>query len=56
MKYFCFLICLFTFGRAEFLLLHGLSLIAESRGYSVVVRGLLIAVASLAAELKGPRA
>ena len=55
MKYFCFLICLFTFGRAGSLLLHGLSLIAEYN-YSVVVRGLLIAVASLVAELKGPRA
>ena len=53
MKYFCFLI---YFGRAGSWLLHGLSLIAESRGFSVVVRGLLIAVASLVAELKGPRA
>ena len=53
MKYFCFLI---YFGRAWSWLLHGLSLIAESRGFSVVVRGLLIAVASLVAELKGPRA
>ena len=40
-----------------FLLLQraGLSLIAEYN-YSVVVRGLLIAVASLVAELQGPRA
>ena len=56
MKYFCFLICLFTFGCAGSLLLLGLSFIAESRGYSAVVRRLLIAVASLVAELKGPRA
>ena len=43
---------LFIFGCAGFLLLpHALSLVAESRGYLlVVVRRLLIVAASLAAE------
>ena len=39
------------FGCAGFLLLPGLSLVVESRGYSVfVVRGLLITVASPVVE------
>ena len=33
-----------------FVAVHGRSLVAESRGYSVVVRGLLVAVASLVVE------
>ena len=33
-----------------FVAAHGLSLLAESGGYSLVLRGLLIAVASLVAE------
>ena len=42
---------LFIYGCAGFLLLCRLSLVAASRGYSLVaVRGLLIAVASLIAE------
>ena len=42
---------LLTFGCAELLLLPGLSLVVESRGYSVfVVRELLITVASLVVE------
>ena len=43
--------CLFIFGCAGSLLVRGLSLVAASGGYSLtVVRGLLIAVASLVAE------
>ena len=42
---------MFIFGCAGSSLLHGLSLVAESRGYSlVVVCRLLIAVASLVLE------
>ena len=43
---------LFILGWAESSLLHRLSLVAESRGYSLVaVLGLLIVVAYLVAEL-----
>ena len=49
----------FIFGCAGSSLLHGLSLVVVSRGYSLVaVCGLLTALASLVAEhgLQGPRA
>ena len=41
---------LFILGAWVFIAARGLSLVAESRGYSVAVCGLLIAVASLVAE------
>ena len=41
---------LFIFGYAVFSLKCGLPLAAESRGYSVAARRLLIAAASLAAK------
>ena len=44
----------FIFGCIGSSLLRGLSLVVASGGYSVVVRGLLIVVASLVAE-HGPR-
>ena len=43
-------IYLFILGAWVFIAARGLSLVAESRGYSVAVCGLLIAVASLVAE------
>lgn len=46
-----FVLMNFNLGRAGSSLLRGLSLVVENRGYSlVVVRGLLIAVASLVTE------
>ena len=40
----------FILGCTGFSLLHGLSLVVVSRDYSVVVRGLLLKVASFVAE------
>ena len=46
----CFFFKIYFWLRWVFVALRGLSLLAASGGYSVAVRGLLIAVASLVAE------
>ena len=48
--FFLFYIFIYFWLRWVFVAVRGLSLVAASGGYSVAVRGLLIAVASLVAE------